>query len=74
MKECIRLNRECADFCMMAVKAMQTKSPFVHEILKLCADICRACQDECEKHSDDHCRRCAEACKHCADACYDLAA
>lgn len=47
---CIRLDRECADICALAAKAMQTDSPFLKEICALCADICEACGTECEKH------------------------
>ncbi|MCD7035255.1 four-helix bundle copper-binding protein [Metabacillus sp. GX 13764] len=73
VKNCIRIDRECADFCMTAVKAMQSESPFVLEIMQLCERICRACEDECQKHSHDHCQRCAEACRHCAEALHDIA-
>jgi len=74
MRECIRLDRECADICAFAVKAMQSNSPFVKEICQLCALICQACGDECAKHDHDHCQRCAEACYACAEACRQMAA
>ncbi|RSL29832.1 hypothetical protein D7Z54_29230 [Salibacterium salarium] len=49
MAECIRLDRECADICAFAAKAMQSNSPFAKQICDLCADICQACVDECAK-------------------------
>ncbi|KAF1680275.1 four-helix bundle copper-binding protein [Bacillus sp. SKDU12] len=71
---CIRLDRECADICALAVKAMQTDSPFVKEICALCADICEACGTECEKHEHDHCQACAMSCFRCAEQCRSMAA
>ncbi|MGK9265247.1 four-helix bundle copper-binding protein [Bacillus inaquosorum] len=71
---CIRLDRECADICALAVKAMQTDSPFMKEICALCADICEACGTECEKHDHDHCQACAKSCFACAEQCRSMAA
>ncbi|MBU8749760.1 four-helix bundle copper-binding protein [Bacillus subtilis] len=71
---CIRLDRECADICALAVKAMQTDSPFMKEICALCADICEACGTECGKHDHDHCQTCAKACFTCAEQCRSMAA
>lgn len=73
MANCIRLDRECADICSFAVKAMQTNSPFVEQICKLCAEICEACGNECNKHEHDHCKNCAESCFKCAEACRKMA-
>lgn len=74
MAQCIRLDRECADICALAVKAMQTNSPFAGQICGLCADICQACGEECRKHDHDHCQKCADACFSCAEACRKMAA
>ncbi|WP_091659819.1 four-helix bundle copper-binding protein [Alteribacillus iranensis] len=74
MATCIRLNRECADACAFAAKAMQSNSPFAKEICRLCADICQACGDECAKHNEKHCQDCAEACHRCAKVCREMAA
>lgn len=49
MAKCIRLDRECADICAFAAKAMQSNSPFAKQICDLCVDICQACVDECAK-------------------------
>ena len=74
MAGCIRLDRECADICALAVKSMQANSPFAKDICNLCATICKACGEECQKHDHDHCQKCAEACFKCADACLTMAA
>lgn len=74
MVHCIRLDRECADICALAVKAMQTNSPFALQICQLCADICQACGEECGKHSHEHCQKCAAACFKCAEACRKMVA
>lgn len=74
MADCIRLDRECAEICGLAVQAMTRGSSFMKEICKLCASICEACGDECAKHRHEHCQACAEACHACAKACTALAA
>ncbi|MFD2216162.1 four-helix bundle copper-binding protein [Metabacillus endolithicus] len=73
MTNCIRLDRECADICSFAAKAMQTNSPFAEQICKLCAEICEACGKECEQHEHEHCTKCAESCFRCAEACREMA-
>ena len=74
MRDCIRLDRECADMCAFAAKAMSQNSPFAKAICALCADICEACGKECQKHAHDHCQECAKACLNCAEACRKMAA
>lgn len=52
-----RLDRECADICTLAVKSMQSNSPFASQICQLCAEICEACGNACKKHDHhEHCR------------------
>lgn len=74
MANCIRLDRECADFCGFTEQAISRDSPFVDEFLRTCALICKACADECGQHSHDHCQHCADMCKRCAAACENLLA
>jgi len=69
MADCIRLDRECADVCSFLEQAITRHSPFVEELINLCAVICQACGDECRKHTHDHCQKCADVCLMCADAC-----
>lgn len=68
---CIKLDRDCADFCLFTARALAADSEFSSEISLLCAKICDACADECEKHSMhmDHCRVCMESCRRCAEEC-----
>ena len=74
LRDCIMLDRECADMCAFAVQAMTRKSPFMMEICQLCAQVCEACAEECGKHEHEHCKRCAEACRRCAEVCRQMAA
>lgn len=74
LSECIRLDRECADMCAFAVRAIEAESPFTAEICALCADVCEACAKECQMHNHDHCQACAKACFTCAEACRKMAA
>lgn len=76
MVGCIRLDRDCADVCTAAIRAMSRGGPLVKTICRVCADACDACAAECEKHARmaDHCRLCAEACRRCAEACRRVAA
>lgn len=69
MKDCIRLDRQCAEICAFAANAMSQNSPFTKQICDLCAQICEACGNECKKHNHDHCQHCAEACFACAEMC-----
>jgi hypothetical protein len=73
MKECIRLDRECADMCKFAVAAMSMNDSYAKEVCRLCAEICESCGNECKKHDHEHCQRCAEACFKCAEACRKMA-
>ncbi|SET39347.1 four-helix bundle copper-binding protein [Paenibacillus sp. NFR01] len=69
LRESIQLDRECAEICSFAVSAMTRQSPFVVDILRLCAEICERCADESAKHPQTHCRECIEACRNAAMAC-----
>ena len=73
MVECIRLDRDCADACVAAIRAMARGGPMARELCEMCADACDRCAEECEKHDDDHCRICAEACRRCARECRQMA-
>ncbi|CAM4250243.1 four-helix bundle copper-binding protein [Saccharibacillus endophyticus] len=69
LRECLRLDRECADLCGVAIQAMTRNSPFVAEICELVAKACDACADECMKHKHEHCQECVEVCRECASIC-----
>ncbi|WP_211296462.1 four-helix bundle copper-binding protein [Paenibacillus donghaensis] len=72
LRESIRLDRECADICSFAIQAMTRQSPFIADILRLCADICEACANESSKHLHIHCKDCIEYCRNCAALCRSL--
>lgn len=76
MTACIRLDRDCADACIAAIRAMSRGGPLAAELCRACATACNACAEECERHRGqmDHCRLCAEACRRCADECRKMAA
>ena len=69
MAECIRLDRDCADICGMAIRYISRDSKRASSVVKHCADICGMCAEECEKFDSDHCKDCAEACRECEEAC-----
>lgn len=69
MTECIKLDRDCADTCSLAVQFLSRNSGISKSIIGLCADICAQCAEECEKHDHDHCQKCAEACRKCEETC-----
>lgn len=75
MIDCIRLDRDCAKICYVAVSFMASGSAHAADVCQLCAHLCEACATECEKHAHhmDHCRQCAEACRQCAEACRQMA-
>lgn len=71
---CIRLDRECAEMCQAAARAMVRGSDEAPAICELCATLCDRCAEECERHEHGHCRACAEACRRCAEECRRMAA
>ncbi|KAA6475177.1 four-helix bundle copper-binding protein [Bacillus swezeyi] len=73
MAECIRLDRECAEMCAIAVQALTRNSPYAEDICLLCAKVCEACGNECSLYKHDHCQACAESCYRCAEACRKMA-
>lgn len=73
MTACIRLDRECADFCSYFEQAISRGTPFIAELAAVCAKICEACARECEKHSHEHCQQCAKVCFACAELCRQVA-
>lgn len=74
MAECIRLDRECADFCGYLEQAIARGTPFLRELAAVCAAICEACGNVCKQHAHEHCQACADACFACAEACRQVAA
>ena len=73
MAECIRLDNDCAEICWTAAAFMSRGSRSMHEICRICAEICEACGAECRKHEVEHCQRCADACEQCAEECRRMA-
>ena len=75
MARCIRLDRDCAEICAAAARAMARGGPLAEEICRACAEACRACAEECERHAakHEHCRICAEACRRCEAECRRMA-
>jgi hypothetical protein len=74
LRECIRLDRDCAWICDLLAAYSLSSSSFLVSAAQLCAEVCEACAAECEKHGRmAHCRECAEACRRCAEACYAAA-
>lgn len=73
MVECIRLDDDCADICLLTARMLMRNSRFNAEICHHCAELCQACAAECSKHKHDHCQRCAAACRRCAEECRKLA-
>lgn len=73
MVDCIRLDRECADFCSFFEQAVARNTSFISELAATCATICEACGMECNQHEHKHCQACAGACFACAKICRQVA-
>jgi len=74
MVQCIKLDKECAEICGLAISQVASGSSFTGDVLRLCIKACEDCADECAKHHHlDHCAVCAEVCRKCADACRNYA-
>lgn len=80
LKQCIRLNLDCADMCAatgaMASRRTGSNIEVLRATIEACETACRACGDECRRHAGEHehCRICADACMRCAEACRDAMA
>ena len=74
MRECIKLDMQCANICRLAAQFMILNSGSAQDLCRLCADVCQKCGDECGKHDYDHCQDCSNACHHCAEQCRKRAA
>lgn len=74
MVNCIRLERECAEFSAFVAQALARGTEFSSEFAELCIKICEACGNECKKHAKhmESCQKCADACLKCADECKKL--
>ena len=78
LRQCIRLNVDCADVCdvtgRLVARPGHTDAPMLRAQLEACARACRACADECAQHGKhmEHCRVCAEVCRRCATACEQM--
>lgn len=79
LRQCIRLNLDCADTCTVAAKlgARRTGSNeiVIRQAMELCAVACMVCGEECARHADkhEHCRICAEECHRCEALCREAA-
>lgn len=69
MVKCIKLDKECAEICGLALSLVASGSEFIKQILDLCAKACEKCGEECKKHHNEHCQECAKTCDACAKAC-----
>lgn len=74
MANCIRLERECAEFSAFVAQALARGTEFASEYAELCIKICEACGNECNKHAQhmESCQKCADACFACAEQCRKL--
>jgi Xaa-Pro dipeptidase len=75
LRQCIRLNLDCADVCLatgaLASRRTGSNERILGQMLQVCAAACRVCGEECQRHAGqhEHCRICAEVCRRCEQAC-----
>lgn len=75
LRQCIRLNLDCADVCAtaatVATRRTGSNEEVIRRMIEACELACRLCGEECDRHASmhEHCRICAEACKRCQAAC-----
>ncbi|WP_336296901.1 four-helix bundle copper-binding protein [Clostridium aestuarii] len=73
MARCIKLDRDCADICVLSAQFMARDSEFSKVICSLCANICRTCGQECANFTQEHCKKCEDICNRCAVECENMA-
>ena len=75
LRQCIRLNLDCADLCAataaIASRRTGANDAVLKAVLLACREACRACGAECGRHASmhEHCQVCADACRRCEEAC-----
>lgn len=78
LRECIRLNLDCADICNATGRLIARQAEPVPALwratLEACIEACRASAAECAKHQDthEHCRVTREACERAEQSCQAL--
>ncbi|SFM81447.1 four-helix bundle copper-binding protein [Nitrosomonas communis] len=65
-----RLMMSCAEICQTSTNFMLIRSPFSHQLCRVCAEICEACASSCEKLGMEECAR---TCRECAKSCREMA-
>ena len=76
LRQCIRLNLDCADIChavgALASRRTGSNEEILRQAILLCEAACAACAEECEKHASqhEHCKICAQHCRACEEACH----
>jgi hypothetical protein len=75
LRQCIRLNLDCADVCI-AASALAARTQGLNDVvlvqtLEVCATAAQRCAEECERHAKQyqHCARCAVECRRCEEVC-----
>lgn len=74
MADCIRIDMDCADICIITATFLARNSKHGKHLFSGCIEICKACATECEKHQHQHCKDCAAACRRCIAACEEYQA
>ncbi|MBC2774008.1 four-helix bundle copper-binding protein [Rhizobium sp. AQ_MP] len=75
LRQCIRLNEDCADICLAtgraAIRRTGRNTEVLQKLVEACTRACALCADECGRHGEmhEHCRICGEACRVCENAC-----
>lgn len=73
MRDCILLDRDCADICRLTATLLSRNSENTGGLLEVCAEICRKCAEECSHHDARHCQDCARICSECEEMCMEEA-
>ncbi|MBX9853351.1 MAG: four-helix bundle copper-binding protein [Cytophagaceae bacterium] len=65
LRNCIKLNRECAEVCLLTSRLLERDSQFTDDMIELCIKVCRMCAEECEKFTQfDFCKEAGDACRN----------
>ncbi|MCD7973037.1 MAG: hypothetical protein LUG18_10315 [Candidatus Azobacteroides sp.] len=73
IKDCIKLDKKCAEICGLNISSVTSNSFIKKEVLKLCTIICKKCVGEWKKFHYDHCQECAWICEGSGQACKNYA-
>ena len=65
--KCADTVQEMLAICTALSQFASYQSKYLHDLAKVCIEVCGDCEKECRKHAEKHaaCKACADSCEEC---------